>query len=422
MNSGSEQNKASIDVFEYIEKAAAVLEEKRDVLNRIAARITTLLEEMYEDVDEMVSVTYRIKTANSLKEKIVRNALYRQFSADRLIYDASDTIGVRLECRFLADEKLLFSRLEKMFSVEGTDGCRSVKGRSIYLKLDTPQPEIQKNGLSIYRIDGYVLSGGEKYNFELQIKSLVNSFWSEIEHKIIYKNKRFMMIDKFVNELMMSIHTNLVNIDSQLHMLFKRCLNTAGIEYKDQVGDTLNLLINEIYSRLVEDKIGFPVNIKNYSEALVKYVLEYSSFTSRAGMKQATMRSISGERYANTVFAVMNRLRRMEFDDFPVGEKIELTPPFKPETDLQRAIAERLLSAINCDFYVNTFFHIFFNLEVGDDRQDFQSYVEYYEWRIARGKTQAQSVLLRTLVEKSEPSAMLLESGIEKLASLKVAD
>ena len=134
------------------------------------------------------------------------------------------------------------------------------------------------------------------------------------------------------------------------------------------------------------------------------------------------MRSISGERYANTVFAVMNRLRRMEFDDFPVGEKIELTPPFKPETDLQRAIAERLLSAINCDFYVNTFFHIFFNLEVGDDRQDFQSYVEYYEGRIARGKTQAQSVLLRTLVEKSEPSAMLLESGIEKLASLKVAD
>ena len=59
---------------------------------------------------------------------------------------------------------------------------------------------------------------------------------------------------------------------------------------------------------------------------------------------------------------------------------------------------------------------------MGDDRQDFQSYVEYYEWRIARGKTQAQSVLLRTLVEKSEPSAMLLESGIEKLASLKVAD
>ena len=41
-------------------------------------------------------------------------------------------------------------------------------------------------------------------------------------------------------------------------------------------------------------------------------------------MKQAAMRSISGERYSNTVFAVMNRLRKMEFDDFPVGEKMQI--------------------------------------------------------------------------------------------------
>lgn len=407
-----------IDIFDYVERAAASLEENRDALNRMGARITNFLEDMFDEVDETVSVTYRIKTATSLKEKIVRNAMYKHYEADKLVYEASDTIGVRLECRFLDDEKLLYEKLKKLFNVK-KDGVYGVKGRKIFLKLDAPQPEQQKNGLEIYRIDGYVLDGDKKYNFELQIKSLVNSFWSEIEHKIIYKNKRFMMIDKFVNELMMSIHSALVNIDKQLHMLFQRCLSTTAVEYKDQVGDTLNLLINEIYSRLVENRTGFPVNIKSYSEAIVGYVLEYSSFTSRAGMKQAAMHGISGERYANTVFAVMNRLRKTEFDDFRVGEKIELD--FKPETDLQRAIAEKLLGGMNTDFYVNVFFHIFFNIEVGDDLQDFTSYVKYYEWRIAAGKTAPQLVLLRTLVEKSDPAKMLSESGIESLSALRPA-
>ena len=410
-----------IDVFDYVDRAAALLESKKEDFNRIASHVTETLENLFGDVDETVSVTYRIKTATSLKEKIVRNALYMQYDADRLIFDASDTIGVRLECRFLDDEKLLFERLVNLFTVPDERGGSGLEGDNIFLKLSTPQPEKQKNGLEIYRIDGYVKDGGEVYGFELQIKSLVNSFWSEIEHKVIYKNKRYMIIDKFVGELMMSIHDSLVNIDSQLHMLFKRCLASPNMSYRDSIGETLNTLINEVYSRYVERKVGFPVNIKSYSEALVQYVLEYSSFTSRAGVKQAAMRSIAGERYANMVIAVMNRLRKIELDDINVGDRIELTG-FTPESELQAAIAERLLSMINDDFYVNMFFHIFFSLEVGDDRQDFATYVRYYEWRIAGEKTPAQLVLLRTLVEKSVPSKMLLESGITRLAELKAAD
>lgn len=409
-----------IDIFDYVDKTAKQLEASKDEFNRVAARLTGYLERLYEDVDEVVAVTYRIKTESSLKEKIVRNGLYKQFDADKLLYDASDIIGVRIECRFLDDEKLLYDKIAEAFCLREEYGCRTKDG-NIFLKLDSPQPETQKNGLEIYRIDGCVLAEGKKYNFELQIKSLVNSFWSEIEHKVIYKNKRFMMIDKFVNELMMSIHQNLVNIDSQLHMLFKRCLSTTAVEYQDQVGDTLTVLINEIYSKLVEYKVGFAVNIKSYSEALVKYVLEYSSFTSRAGLKQAAMRSVSGERYANTVFAVIDRLRRLDFDEVPVGETIELdVPDF--DTDLQRAIAAKLLGGMNSDFFINTFFHVFFSLEVGDNKQDFTSYVRYYEWRVAGGKTPAQLVLLRTLVEKSKPEKMILESGINKLQGLKAAE
>lgn len=409
-----------IEVFDYVERAAACLEENRDDLNRVAARITSCLENLFEGVDEMVSVTYRIKTAASLKEKIVRNALYKQYEAERLIYDASDTIGVRLECRFLSDEKFLYDKLKKLFYVESEEGALRCEDGQIYLKLSSPQPERQKNGLAIYRIDGFTYYGGERFNFELQIKSLVNSFWSEIEHKIIYKNKRYMIIDKFVGELMMSIHSALVNIDSQLNMLFRRCLEGPSVEYREQVGGTLSMLLNGIYSKLVEYKIGFPVNIKNYCEAIVEYVLEYSSFTTRAGIKQ-TGSHVSGERYADTVMLVMNRLRRLDFDSVEIGERLQVDG-FKAETPLQQAIADALSKEINEDIQVNAFFHIFFSLEVGDDRQDFASYVRYLEWRISGGKDPAQLVLLRTLVEKSDSAKMILESGIKKLAALKAAD
>ena len=410
-----------IKVFDYVERAAACLEEKHDDLSRVGARITARLEKMFEDVEETVSVTYRIKSATSLKEKIVRNALHNQYDAERLIYDASDTIGVRLECRFLADESLLYEKLKEMFYVEGEGDALRCEEGDIYLKLKTPQPEKQKNGLEIYRIDGYTYYGGERYNFELQIKSLVNSFWSEIEHKIIYKNKRYMIIDSFVGELMMSIHDSLVNIDSQLNMLFRRCLESPTVEYREQIGGTLSMLLNGIYSSLVEYKIGFPVNIKSYCEAIVEYVLEYSSFTTRAGIKQSGLRAIRGERYADTVMLVMNRLRRLDFEAVQVGEVLDVSG-FEAENELQHAIAEKLKSGINEDIQVNAFFHIYFSLEVGDDKQDFASYVRYYEWRITGDKTPAQLVLLRTLVEKSNPSKMILESGIKNLASLKAAE
>ena len=55
------------------------------------------------------------------------------------------------------------------------------------LNLAMPQPQLQRNGFTIYRIDGYYLFNGRKVNFELQIKSMVHSFWSEIEHQVVYK-------------------------------------------------------------------------------------------------------------------------------------------------------------------------------------------------------------------------------------------
>ena len=89
-----------LDVFDYIDTACAVLESKRDSYNKSAAKIAGFLEKSFENFDALVGVTYRIKTVSSLKEKIIRNNLYKQYTAVELVSECSDIAGIRLECRF----------------------------------------------------------------------------------------------------------------------------------------------------------------------------------------------------------------------------------------------------------------------------------------------------------------------------------
>lgn len=411
-----------LDVFAYIDTVAAILEEKRDSYNKSAAKISAFLEKSLEDFDSLVGVTYRIKTVPSLKEKILRNGLYKQYAATELVSECSDIAGIRLECRFLDDEKALYERLKEIFCNEAEGGYfyPDVK-KHLMLKLGSPQPERMKNNLDIYRIDGYVILGGEKYNYELQIKSLVNSFWSEIEHKIIYKNKRFMLIDDFVNELMSSINENLKNIDRQLNMLFHRCLDSLSSGQVEAAENMLLGLINELYSRLVEDKVGISVNIKPYSHALVKYILEYSSFSSAGNrMRKAEDAEEGAARFGQTLIRFMAWMRTVKFEEIPVGEPITFDHPIAYENEMQEIIGKKFIAEMNGDFFCNTFFHILFSLEVGNDMQDFSTYVRYYEHRInAEGKSAPGKALLKYEIEKADAGKMLLEEEIMRLSEIK---
>ncbi len=49
---------------------------------------------------------------------------------------------------------------------------------------------------------------------------MVNNFWGEIEHKIIYKNYNMILGDKFYKNILNSIKNNLCLIDNQLLTIF----------------------------------------------------------------------------------------------------------------------------------------------------------------------------------------------------------
>ncbi len=420
-----------IDVFDYIERACAVLDENANGFSHAAERLTEFLEQTFGDIDATVGVTSRIKTRDSLKEKILRNNLYKDCPAEKLVFEMHDIIGVRIECRFFKDEEYLYKKILEIFDLDLGDGLYSPSNKkAIRLKLDAPQPEKQKNGFSIYRIDGNVVYAGECYNFELQIKSLVNSFWSEIEHKLIYKNIRYSQSDSLMKELLNSIHESLAGVDHQLNLIFDRFAGNSLVNQHSQLENMLAIGLNEIYTSVIRAHTGISVSITEYSEAIVAYLLSASSYmrsATGASLRSMMKKSILGEsaaaalgggnepNYSSVLISLMEWMRTVDYGSIAIGDKIEIEIPDGVNADVARVF----LKHINDDFYLNTFFHIFFSLERGSDREDFADYIDYYANRIFEGKTQEQ--IYRTLAALGDMPAhkLPLESTIAALADIK---
>lgn len=425
---------SKLDVFDYIEKAAASLDANLVGFTHAAEKLTEFLTARFGEYDVTIGVTSRIKTRESLKEKILRNNLYREAPADRIVFEMHDIIGVKLECRFFKDEKFLYEKICEVFDTDLGDGmfCPSDK-KAVRLKLSAPQPEKQKNGYSIYRIDGVVTYASEQYNFELQIKSLVNSFWSEIEHKLIYKNNRLSQFDNLMKEMLDSTHESLSGIDHQLSLIFDRVSGNTISNQQEQIKNMIALGLNEMYTAIVKLKTGLNISITEYSQAIVDYLLTASSYTSdlkgdsmvKSFVLKMSKAFISDEEtieriknfgndgnYSGLLFSLMEWMHNMDYSSIAIGENIELDI----ELDgVYGEVAKIFLKEINGDFYLNTFFHIFFSLERGDDNQDFSDYIRYYTDRILANKT--QECIYRTLARLSELPAhkLPLTATIEML-------
>lgn len=429
-----------IDVFDYIERAAATLDSNLVGFTHAADKLTEFLTSHFGDIDATIGVTSRIKTRDSLKEKILRNNLYREAPADRIVFEMHDIIGVKLECRFFKDEAFLYQKICEVFCVNLGDGMFCPEGKkAIRLNLGAPQPERQKNGYAIYRIDGKVTYAGETYNFELQIKSLVNSFWSEIEHKLIYKNNRLSQFDSIMKEMLDYTHESLSGIDHQLNLIFDRVSNNTISYQQEQLRGMLSLGLNEMYTAIVKVNTGIPVAISDYTESIVDYLLTASTYTrhihgdslfktvttnmTKAFIDDENMENaieqinkVSGDNYAGLVVNLMNWVRKIDYSTIAIGAKINLDVALD---GMPGEIAKIFLRDINNDFYLNTFFHILFSLERGNDEQDFCGYVAYYADKILSDKTQEQ--LYRTLARLSELPAhkLPLLSTIDALADIK---
>ena len=94
-----------LDVFEFVERTSQAIEEKNNEVKLASRYLRTFFMELLKGREELISVRYRIKTKDSIKEKILRQNYYLRCTepADILTI-MPDIIGIRIECRFNDDE------------------------------------------------------------------------------------------------------------------------------------------------------------------------------------------------------------------------------------------------------------------------------------------------------------------------------
>lgn len=356
-----------LEIFDFIDDTIVLVDGMRDILEEGNRELEYFFEEKLLHLDNVLNVSSRVKSSMSLKEKIFRNNFYLKYhSPEELIQSLSDLIGIRIECRFIEDEEEVYAKLFEIFNKPGENGCYYNEEKpNILLRLDEKQPQLQKNGFGIYKIDGKYIKDGRVIRFELQIKSLVNVFWGEVEHKVLYKNYKYLLTEELFKDVMYSLRENLSMVDRQLMILFNHLkdMDETNIDRRrEQLESILSKIIYEIYSEKTKEEFGFVVDYRKSCDVIVSYVLR------KNGSKEP-------QSYDEVFLKVLGRLYKIRENEIYLDRHIEFERNIDYEDDFCKKIGESIVEIINKDFKWNLFFKMIFQMEVGSNAEEFEGFL-----------------------------------------------
>lgn len=377
-----------LEVFNIIDEALFILNDNNETYTQAAIELRTFFNGIFND-DNVINIVTRVKEANSLKEKIIRKKLYSKYNSGCAVMEhLSDVVGVRIECRFIKDEPLVLDRLHRIFSQQRNGYFYSPIVPNIGLDLLSPQPQKQKNGVDIYRIDGYMHCNNIDFRFELQIKSLVKVFWAEIEHKIVYKNNTYRLIDDFFHNLMLSINNNLVSIDQQLMLIYEQMQkHDSGDNYiqADSTRQILAKAINDMLYNKMNEELGFTVNFKKPCEILADFVFN-NGVTGADAIRSGSM---------EVLVLLLMRIKNTRLD---MQSSLVLERPLRLGDPFSRIIGKTLKNIMNVDFEWNLFFRILFIMEPNNNSGDLEFFISYIRKEIT-SKCNTDNVTDITILE-----------------------
>lgn len=362
-----------LELFDFIDETLELIEERRENIENVANSLEKFFTDSFFIKDHFLNVNYRIKSPESLREKILRHNFYIKYKTpENLLNNLSDLIGFRIECRFIEDEEKIYRDIVKLFEIKCENGFyTNPLNSNIMLQLDEKQPQKQKNGFEIYKIDGKYCKDGNCINFELQIKSLVNVFWGEIDHRILYKNFNYMLTEDFFRDIMSSIKDSLSMIDRQLMLVYNH-LNgmdaSNSLTKKVQLQALLSKIIHDIYIVKIRQEIGFVVDFKKSTDVIVNYIF----------MKGGPEES---KNYSANFLRILNRLNEIGKNDISFNRYINFEREIFFNDDFTRKIGSSILEVINKDFRWNLFFRIIFEIEEGNNAEDFEGFMIFIRYR-----------------------------------------
>lgn len=164
--------------MEKLDELLLQYDEQKHVYDDLSDKLRPLIEQMLENF-EFHSIESRVKTRKSLSDKIQNKEKYAKLS------DVTDVCGVRIITIFNDDVDRVASVIEKEFKIDDLNSIDKRKSlepeRFGYLSLHyVASFTTQRTDLLEYkRFLGL--------KFEIQIRSVLQHAWAEIEHDIGYK-------------------------------------------------------------------------------------------------------------------------------------------------------------------------------------------------------------------------------------------
>lgn len=399
-----------LELFKFIDDTLILLDEYKDELDEAAEELDNFFREIFQNKDYFLDTKCRVKGRDSLREKILRKNLYIEHEEPgNVLLNLSDLIGLRIECRFIEDELKIYNNILKLFTNKVDDNFYySDINKNIMLNLSDIQPEIQKNGFEIYKIDGTYLMGELKINFELQIKSMVNVFWSEIDHRILYKNYNYVLTEDFYRDIMASIKDNLSMIDRQLMVVFDHLNDLDSKEVKNektQFKEMLSKIIHDVYIGKVRDELGFVISFKRSTDVIVDYLF----------MKEYEENS---KKYSQNFIRVLNRIIEISGTEVRFDEYIEFEREIFYNDDFTRKVGNAFVDIMNKDFRWNLFFKVIFEIEEGNRSEDFEGFLVYLRYLF---RVNIKNCLNDKEIEEQEKDK-IINSILSRIASNFIKD
>ena len=337
-----------LELFDYIDDVMNLFDYHKIELAGVNKELKKYFSELLENDDRFTNITTRMKTQESLREKLIRRNFFMRFPDPvRGFKQIQDLVGIRIECRFIKDEEDLYKKIIEDFTIKAERGYyKSNKNKKIRLKLDDPQPQTLANGFTMYKLDGEYDTGSFIYCFELQIKSFVNVFWGEIDHKLLYKNYNYIITEGFFREIMNSINDNLKMIDKQLMILYdhlKKQDASEVISAESQLKALLSKILHDVFSRKIHDELGLFINIKTITDVVVDFLF----------MKSSKNKDLS---YGENFIDLINKINSVSGNEMDVEEYIVFRNNPKYYDSFSKGITEILGKVLNNDLEWNILF------------------------------------------------------------------
>ena len=358
-----------LELFDLVDKSTRMLEMKQPAFLYVEKRVVDVFKLILSNKDvDSIAFTSRIKSAKSLKEKMIRNKYYLECNTPEDVFQLlPDLIGITVECRFISDENKIYHQLLNHFKPNLHEYAQCIEDENLYLNLNMPQPQTQRNGFTLYRIDGFYLFDGERINFEFQIKALVHRFWSEIEHQVVYKNPHIIFNDRFMKSVLSSIHDNLEVVDHQLQIVYEQMLSQSAENTDFGMSEMgfksfLAKSINDLYSIKMVDTLGFTTDFKKCSAILSQYIY-IKDF-------------LNSENPHFKLIEYVEHFNLMRISELDFTMPIYLEKEFVHHDPFCDELGRYWQSVLNTDYEWHVFFVMLFAVEPGNNLEDFHVFLE----------------------------------------------